>query len=61
MSRKEFFLISIGIFLTVVAWLLADIYHASAQEYTKDSVTIPVVSQTAISHGIINTLKKRDY
>lgn len=61
MNRKEFLLISVGIFLTVIAWLVADIYHAAAQEYTKDNVSVPLVSQTAISKEMINSLKQRQY
>ena len=61
MNRKEFLLISVGVFLTVIAWLVADIYHATAQEYTKDSVSVPLVSQTIINKDIINTLKQRQY
>ena len=61
MNRKEFLLISLGIFCTVIAWLIADIYHATAQEYTKDTVSVPLVSQTAINKDMINALKQRQY
>ena len=29
MNQKELLLITLGIFLTVIAWLMADIYHVS--------------------------------
>jgi hypothetical protein len=35
MKQKEFFVISITVFLTVIAWLIADIYHISTTEKVK--------------------------
>lgn len=32
MNRKEFLVISIGIFLTIVAWIIIDIYHIKSSE-----------------------------
>ncbi len=32
MKQKEFLIISITVFLTIVAWLMADIYHISITE-----------------------------
>lgn len=61
MNRKEFLLISIGVFLTVIAWLIADIYHASAAEYEKSQVSVPLVTQTAISPEMIEVLRSRQY
>lgn len=38
MTQKEIFIISIIIFLTVIAWLLTDIYHASVNEKLKVNI-----------------------
>jgi hypothetical protein len=35
MRQKEFLIISITIFLTIIAWLMADIYHISTTEKVK--------------------------
>jgi len=35
MKQKEFLIISITIFLTIVAWLIADIYHITTTEQIK--------------------------
>lgn len=40
MNKKELLLISIGIFFTVIAWLIADIYHATTTEKIKSNVEI---------------------
>ena len=61
MNKKEFLLISIGVFLTVVAWLVADVYHVAAREYGKDNLNLPLVSQTAINKEMINLLKEKKY
>ncbi len=61
MNRKEFLLISVGVFLTVIAWLVADVYHAAASEYGKDSLNLPLVNQTAINKEMIGVLKAKKY
>lgn len=35
MKQKEFFIISIVIFLTVIFWMIADIYHVATTEKVK--------------------------
>lgn len=59
MNRKEVLLISIGVFLTVIAWLVADIYHAAAREYQKNNVNLPLVTQTAIKKDIVEVLRSK--
>ncbi|MBI2051871.1 hypothetical protein HYT33_03870 [Candidatus Roizmanbacteria bacterium] len=59
MNRKEFFLISIGVFLTVLAWLVADIYHAAFQERVKDNVTLPPITVNAIQSDTLKILKSK--
>ncbi|OGK17974.1 hypothetical protein A3G67_04675 [Candidatus Roizmanbacteria bacterium RIFCSPLOWO2_12_FULL_40_12] len=61
MNRKEFLLISIGVFCTVIAWLMADIYHAAAREYEKDNVSLPLIKETAISKEMVEVLKSKNH
>lgn len=35
MKQKEFLIISITVFLTIIAWLIADVYHISTTEKVK--------------------------
>lgn len=44
MKQKEFFIISLTIFLTVVAWMIADIYHAAKMKRIK--TTTPEINKT---------------
>ena len=43
MNKKELLLLSIGIFLTVLSWLVADVYHAASEEKIKAKIEIPRV------------------
>lgn len=59
MNRKEILLLSIGVFLTVVSWLIADIYHASTEDKIKSKVSIPQVYHYKISKELLDTLKNK--
>lgn len=59
MNRKEVLLLSIGVFLTVVAWLIADIYHASTEDKIKSRISLPQVYQYKISKKLLETLKNK--
>ncbi len=61
MNKKELFLISIGLFFTVVAWLIADIYHAASTEKIKNKVVGPVFKKYEISTKVLKTLKEKEY
>lgn len=59
MNRKEVLFLSIGIFLTVVAWVVADIYHASTEEKIKTRVDIPTLNNYKIDSNLLETLKNK--
>ncbi len=59
MNKKELMLLSIGIFLTVVAWLIADIYHAATVEQIKTKEEIPTINKYDINKNILQTLKEK--
>ncbi len=59
MNRKELLLLSIGIFLTVIAWLVADIYHATTREKIKTKVELPSLSNYEIDPKILDILEKK--
>ena len=48
MNRKEVLLLSIGVFLTVVCWLIADIYHASTEDKIKTKITTIIVNKEIV-------------
>lgn len=59
MNRKEVLLLSIGVFMTVISWLIADIHHASTEDKIKSRITIPQVQQYNISTEMLKTLKSK--
>lgn len=59
MNKKEILLLSIGVFLTVVAWLIADIYYASTADTIKSKISLPQVQQYKINKDILEILKNR--
>ena len=56
MNRKEIFLISIGIFMTVIAWLIADVYHAATVEMIKVKDVSPTITRYEISKELLDQL-----
>lgn len=59
MNKKEVLLLSIGVFLTVICWLIADIYHASTEDRIKSKISIPQVYRLEISKKLLETLKNK--
>jgi len=59
MNRKEVFLISVGVFLTVIAWLIADIYHASTENKIKTKIELPQTYRYRISNELMEQLKNK--
>jgi hypothetical protein len=60
MRQKEFFIISLTIFFTVIAWMIADIYHIAKMEKIKlkSSEVIKLINFN-IAPQIFKTLKEK--
>jgi hypothetical protein len=59
MNKKEFFLISLTVFLIVLAWLVADIYHVSQQEKIQ-TPQLPIIKNYNLDNGILDQLSKKN-
>lgn len=59
MNKKEIFILSVGIFLTVFAWLIADIYHAATSDKIKVKTEIPTLNKYQIKKDIFEKLKQK--
>ncbi len=59
MNKKELLLLSVGIFLTVIAWLIADIHHAATEEKLKTKVELPTVKTYDVNTSILQILKNK--
>lgn len=59
MNKKELLLISIGVFFTVIAWLIADLYHASTTEKIKIKVEATTFKKYNINTDVLTILKQK--
>ncbi len=59
MNKKEIFILSVGIFLTVFAWLIADIYHAATFDKIKVKVEIPTLNKYQLKKDVFEKLKQK--
>lgn len=60
MNKKELLFISLGIFLTVIAWVVADIYHASVEDKIKDRIELPNFKDYKIDKKVLEIIKNRE-
>ncbi len=59
MNKKEILMISIGVFLTVIAWLIADVYHAATEEKMKVKVELPKAKKYEVDLTILDILQNK--
>ncbi len=59
MNTKELLAISIGIFLTIVAWMVADLYHAKQSTVVDGVVNQAEVPSYKINPTVFTILKEK--
>jgi len=59
MNKKELLIMSIGVFLTVIAWLVADIYHAATEEIVQAQVRSPRIVNYKIDKDILKVIESK--
>ncbi len=59
MNKKEVLVLAVSIFLTVVAWLIADIIHASKRQKIEAEVALPNIDDYTIDKRIIEILESK--
>ncbi len=61
MNKKEVLFISIAIFLTIVAWMIVDLHHASTEEKIKTKIELPDLKNYNINQQILEKIiSKKD-
>ena len=61
MNKREILIISICIFLTVVAWLVADIIHTSStQQLDADIQQVPQVEPIRLKTEVFQLLEQKE-
>lgn len=58
MNQKELFFISITIFLTIVAWMLLDVYRAQSSSFDMPVITLEQVNYK-IDPWVLDQLKQK--
>ncbi len=59
MNKKEILILSICVFLTVIAWLVADLYRASNESKIKMKIELPLIENYEIKKEILEILKNK--
>lgn len=57
MNKKEFLLISIAIFFTVVSWVVMELYAIQTDD--PEGVTLPKVDTRSINTTVIDKLREK--
>lgn len=60
-NKKELLLISFTVFLTVLAWVIADIYHASKVKGILEGLPTSTSLDIKFDPKVFDTLRQRSY
>lgn len=60
-NKKEIFILSLTIFLTVIAWVIYDLLTIKYQEIIKEDFNEILVTESKINSEIINFLKNKEF
>lgn len=60
MNRKEFLIISVGIFLTIIAWIIIDIYHIKSSKFNTASLKQVTLVDYEVNKKIINLVTEKN-
>ncbi len=59
MKHKELLYISVCIFMTIIAWLVADLYHSANQKTVDAIIADPVLLQYKIDTNILKLIENK--
>jgi hypothetical protein len=60
MNQKEFFIITMTIFLTILGWIVADLYHVShTQKVEEINARFSQPIKTTINNKVFSELEQR--
>lgn len=59
MKQKELLIVSIGIFLTVVAWVIIEIYRIGIEGVLEKEIPLPTVEEYDLDVTILDTLEEK--
>jgi len=56
MNRKELYILALGVFLTIIAWMIIDVYHISESKYINSEIPPIEIPQFKVDTNIFPTL-----
>lgn len=59
MKRKEILYLSVCVFMTVVAWVIADLYHSANRKTVDEVIADPVLLQYKIDTKVIELIQNK--
>jgi hypothetical protein len=59
MNQKELLVLSIGIFMTIVAWMVIDIYHLQSRPPNNKDIKAVGSLQFKVDEKVFNLLKQK--
>lgn len=59
MKRKELLYLSICVFMTIVAWLTADLYHSANQKTVQENIANPILLQYKIDPEVLKLIEDK--
>jgi hypothetical protein len=59
MNQRELLILSIGVFFTIVAWMLIDIYHLNANRGTEKEIRAVGTIKFSVSDEVFKILNDR--
>ncbi|MBI1862697.1 hypothetical protein HYS00_01110 [Candidatus Microgenomates bacterium] len=60
MNRRELLIISVGIFMTIIAWVVADVYHAQSQDTIDTTIAVPPIKSISVNKDLIQSIRMRE-
>lgn len=60
MNKKEFLIISVIIFLTIIAWIMIDVYQIKASKIDTNSIKQVTLTNYEINQKIINIISDKN-
>ncbi len=60
MKQREILILSIGIFFTIIAWMVIDIYHSQNKEAINKQVGAIGTMRFSINDNLFKTLKEKN-
>lgn len=59
MKPREILIISIGIFMTIIAWVVIEIYKVNNSQLVEEAIQLPTVKKYEVDLTVIDKLRNK--